>query len=141
MNKELSAKEPKYVTAKKIVPRGLKFAQQHINILSGNTVLTQEKRDGRGWVNLNQGVIKTNKLWSPRCACVGTVQRSVSEWTKDTWLKDKTRTNIMDGVDELEKGDPNINFVPCLKWIRRGMAQAQPEKVNYDISTAIHSPR
>ncbi|TRY73816.1 hypothetical protein TCAL_02578 [Tigriopus californicus] len=35
----------------------------------------------------------------------------------------------MDGVDELEKGDPNINFVPCLKWIRRGMAQAQPEKL------------
>ena len=27
-----------------------------------------------------------------------------------------------------ERGE-GVNFIPCLKWIRRGVAKSQPEKV------------
>merc|ERR1711970_331393 len=35
----------------------------------------------------------------------------------------------MDDLEDLvEKGD-GINFIPCVKWVKRGAAKSQPEKV------------
>lgn len=35
----------------------------------------------------------------------------------------------MDDLEELvEKGD-GVNFIPCVKWVQRGVAKAQPEKI------------
>ena len=35
----------------------------------------------------------------------------------------------MDDLEEMvEKGD-GLNFIPCLKWVSRGKAKSQPEKV------------
>eukprot|EP00095_Tigriopus_kingsejongensis_P005197 maker-scaffold321_size207582-snap-gene-1.33 protein:Tk05197 transcript:maker-scaffold321_size207582-snap-gene-1.33-mRNA-1 annotation:"periodic tryptophan protein 1 homolog" len=34
-----------------------------------------------------------------------------------------------DTMDDLEKGDTAINFIPCLKWLRRGVAKAQPDQL------------
>ena len=37
----------------------------------------------------------------------------------------------MDDLEELyEKGDgTGLNFIPCVKWVKRGAAKSQPEKV------------
>lgn len=35
----------------------------------------------------------------------------------------------MDELEELaDKGD-GVNFIPCLKWVTKGVSKAQPEKV------------
>ena len=38
----------------------------------------------------------------------------------------------MDDLEELyEKGDgTGLNFIPCVKWVKRGAAKSQPEKVS-----------
>merc|ERR1712212_225484 len=35
---------------------------------------------------------------------------------------------IMDSMD-LENTQPKINFIPCLTWVRRGVAKPDPERV------------
>lgn len=35
----------------------------------------------------------------------------------------------MDGLMDLEKAVSNINFVPCLTWVRRGVAKPNPERL------------
>jgi len=35
----------------------------------------------------------------------------------------------MDGLMELEKAGPSVNFIPCLTWVRRGVAKPNPERV------------
>ena len=45
----------------------------------------------------------------------------------------------MDQMDELEaladRGDDSgTNFIPCIKWVKRGVAKSQPEKVPFLIS-------
>jgi len=35
----------------------------------------------------------------------------------------------MDGLMDLEKTESNINFIPCLTWVRRGVAKPNPERV------------
>ena len=38
----------------------------------------------------------------------------------------------MDDLEDLvEKGD-GINFIPCVKWVKRGAAKSQPEKVKFE---------
>lgn len=32
-------------------------------------------------------------------------------------------------LEALANTESNINFIPCLKWVKRGVAKANPEKV------------
>lgn len=36
----------------------------------------------------------------------------------------------MDEDWEDEVAGQNVNFIPCVKWIKRGVAKSQPEKVD-----------
>ena len=37
-------------------------------------------------------------------------------------------------MDDLENVPDRVNFVPCLKWVRRGKAKARPDRVQLDQS-------
>jgi hypothetical protein len=45
----------------------------------------------------------------------------------------------MDPLSELEKlterGEGGTNFIPCIKWVQRGVAKADPEKVRPTFQT------
>jgi hypothetical protein len=48
-------------------------------------------------------------------------------------------------MDELEKEDEfgtgdhtGINFIPCVKWVRRGVAMTHPERVKNAATTSVH---
>jgi len=47
----------------------------------------------------------------------------------------------MDPLKDLEaiseRGEGGVNFIPCLKWVQRGVAKSQPEKVTFLILILI----
>ena len=38
----------------------------------------------------------------------------------------------MDELEEEQKSSGSVNFIPCLRFVRRGVAKANPERVKLD---------